>query len=36
MNILDYMEIVVIDKEGMHKMKTEKDIENYLEGDSDE
>lgn len=31
MKISDFMEIVVIDKNGMHKMETIEDIEEYLE-----
>ena len=36
MNLSDFIEIVVIDKNGAHEMKTTKDIDEYLEGDKDE
>jgi len=31
MRITDFMEVVVVDKDGMHKMQTTEDIEKYLE-----
>lgn len=31
MRITDFMEIVVVDEKGMHKMETTEDIEKYLE-----
>lgn len=36
MNLSNFMEVVVIDKNGAHEMKTTKDIDEYLEGDKDE
>lgn len=33
MKINDFMEVVVVDQNGMHKMKTTKDIEQYLGDD---
>lgn len=31
MKISDFMEVIVVDKKGMHKMETTEDIEEYLE-----
>ncbi len=31
MKITDFIEIIVVDEKGMHKMETTKDIEEYLE-----
>lgn len=36
MKISDFMEVVVIDKNGMHKMKTTEDIEEYLKKEDSE
>lgn len=36
MKLSDVMEIVVIDKNGAHEMKTTKNIDEYLAGDKDE
>lgn len=30
-DLLKYMQVVVVDENGMHEMKDEKDIEKYLE-----
>lgn len=30
MKLSDFMEIVVVDKDGMHKMDTTEDIDEYL------
>ena len=30
MDLFDYMEVVVVDKNGAHKIKTKKDIDEYL------
>jgi len=35
MNLFDYMEVVVVDKNGAHEIKTKKDIDEYL-GDKNE
>lgn len=31
MRITDFMEVTVVDKDGMHKMETTEDIEEYLQ-----
>lgn len=31
MRITDFMEVTVVDKDGMNKMETTEDIEEYLE-----
>lgn len=31
MRITDFMEVTVVDKNGMHKMETTEDIEEYLQ-----
>lgn len=31
MRITDFIEVTVIDKDGMHKMESTEDIEEYLE-----
>lgn len=36
MKLSDFMEIIVIDKDGMHKMNTIEDIDEYLENGKDE
>lgn len=36
MKLSDFMEIVVVDKNGMHKMNTTEDIDEYLENGKDE
>ena len=33
--LLKYMQVVVVDKNGMHEMKDEKDIEKYLEEENE-
>lgn len=30
MRITDFMEVVVVDKDGMHKMESTEDMEEYL------
>lgn len=36
MRLSDVMEIVVIDKNGAHRIESTKDIDEYLAGDKDE
>lgn len=36
MKLSDFMEIVVVDKNGIHKMDTIEDIDEYLENGKDE
>lgn len=36
MRITDFMEVIVVDKNGMHKMKDTKDIEKYLKEKEDD
>lgn len=36
MKITDFMEITVVDKNGMHKMKDTKDIKKYLKEKGDD
>ena len=31
MRITDFMEVTVVDKDGMHKMKSTEDMEKYLQ-----
>ena len=34
MRVTDFMEVVVVDKKGCHKMKSTKDMEEYLKRES--
>lgn len=36
MRITDFMEVTVVDKNGMHKMKSTEDIERYLKEKEDD
>lgn len=36
MKLSDIIEIIVVDKNGAHEMKTTKDIDEYLKGDKNE
>lgn len=36
MKITDFMEVIVVDKDGIHKMETTEDMEEYLQKRKDE